>query len=72
MDANQGNGAGPGTRSADGRTLRKVAGIALLAAVYGLAAFFSLRLALIEENITPLWPPTGIAVAALLPFGTRW
>ena len=47
-------------------------GFALLAGVYGLAAFFSLRLALVEENITPLWPPTGIAVAVLLLFGTRW
>ena len=72
VDANQDNGARAGARSDGARTLRTVAGIVLFAGVYGLAAFFSLRLALIEENITPLWPPTGIAVAALLLFGTRW
>ena len=43
----------------------------VLGAVYGVTAFLSLRLALVEDNVTPLWPPTGIAVAALLLFGTR-
>jgi integral membrane sensor domain MASE1/anti-sigma regulatory factor (Ser/Thr protein kinase) len=71
-DANGGNGTTDDVRSDHRRRLTSVAGIVLLAAVYGLAAFFSLRLALIEENITPLWPPTGIAVTALLLFGTRW
>ena len=45
--------------------------MAALAAVYGLTGFLSLRLALVEDNVTPLWPPTGIAVVALLLFGTR-
>ena len=44
---------------------------AVLAAVYALTAVLSLRLALVNQNITPLWPPTGIAVVALLLFGTR-
>jgi PAS domain S-box-containing protein len=42
-----------------------------LGAVYSLTGFLSLRLALVDENVTPLWPPTGIAVAAILLFGTR-
>jgi serine phosphatase RsbU (regulator of sigma subunit)/integral membrane sensor domain MASE1/anti-sigma regulatory factor (Ser/Thr protein kinase) len=40
--------------------------VLLAAAAYYLAAKFSLRLALIESNVTPLWPPTGIAVVAFL------
>jgi PAS domain S-box-containing protein len=42
-----------------------------LGGVYGLTGFLSLRLALVDENVTPLWPPTGIAVVAILLFGTR-
>ena len=33
-----------------------------LGIAYYLAAQLSLRLALVGENITPLWPPTGIAL----------
>jgi PAS domain S-box-containing protein len=43
----------------------------LVGAAYYLAARLSLRMALIEENVTPLWPPTGIAVVAFLVFGRR-
>lgn len=43
---------------------------ALLVAVgYYLGARLGLGLSLVEENVTPLWPPTGIAVAAFLLFG---
>ncbi len=38
----------------------------LVAAAYYLAARLSLRLALIQQNVTPLWPPTGIALVAFL------
>ncbi|HJS27115.1 MAG TPA: SpoIIE family protein phosphatase [Actinomycetota bacterium] len=72
VEANEREPAADEMRSDDGRRLRVVAGCALLAGVYAAAAFFSLRLAIVEENVTPLWPPTGIAVAALLLFGTRW
>ncbi|MGH2526266.1 MAG: MASE1 domain-containing protein, partial [Actinomycetota bacterium] len=44
---------------------------AVVGAAYWLAAELSLQLALIERNITPLWPPSGIAVVALLLFGRR-
>jgi len=38
----------------------------LVGAVYYAAAHFSLHLALVEKNVTPLWPPTGIALAAFV------
>src|SRR5205823_1727996 len=45
----------------------RVAGEAVLVGVvYYVAAHFSLRLSLIHRNVTPLWPPSGIAVAAFL------
>jgi PAS domain S-box-containing protein len=40
-------------------------------AAYYLAARLGLQLALIEKNVTPLWPPTGIAVVAFLLLGRR-
>jgi PAS domain S-box-containing protein len=43
----------------------------LLGLVYYVAALLSLRIALIEENVTPLWPPTGIALVAFLTLGRR-
>lgn len=50
---------------------RDVVVMAGLGALYGLTAFLSLRLALVDQNVTPLWPPTGIAVVAFLLLGTR-
>jgi PAS domain S-box-containing protein len=43
----------------------------LLGIAYYVAAQLSLRLALVEENITPLWPPTGIALVGFLLHGRR-
>ena len=43
----------------------------LLAAVYYVSAQLSLRLSLVDNNVTPFWPPTGIAVVALFLFGRR-
>jgi integral membrane sensor domain MASE1 len=40
----------------------------LLGGVYYVVGWLSLRIALIEENVTPLWPPTGIALVAFLTF----
>jgi PAS domain S-box-containing protein len=45
--------------------------VVLVGGAYYVAAVLGLRLALIERNVTPLWPPTGIAVVALLIFGWR-
>ncbi|TMB52628.1 MAG: hypothetical protein E6J56_15770, partial [Deltaproteobacteria bacterium] len=41
------------------------------AAVYVVAANLGLRLALVADQVTLVWPPTGIALAALLVLGNR-
>lgn len=50
---------------------RLVAAILGLAAVYILAGKLGLTLALVNSSATAVWPPTGIAIAALLLFGRR-
>jgi PAS domain S-box-containing protein len=50
---------------------RYMSKVILVGGAYYVAAILGLRLALIEKNVTPLWPPTGIAVVALLIFGWR-
>ncbi len=42
-----------------------------LGVVYYVAARLSLHLALVEDNVTPLWPPTGIALVGFLLYGRR-
>jgi PAS domain S-box-containing protein len=46
-----------------------LAGIVTLS--YFLAAELGLSLASVHTNVSPVWPPTGIAIAALLIFGRR-
>jgi signal transduction histidine kinase len=43
--------------------------IILLAIIYHLAARIGLRMAYVQANTSPVWPPTGISLAALLLFG---
>src|SRR5688572_10600467 len=45
--------------------------VALLAAVYFGAAKLGLTMGYVAEQVTAVWPPTGIALAALLFFGYR-
>jgi len=45
--------------------------LALVALAYWLAARLSLNLALVHGQVTPLWPPTGIALVAFLLLGRR-
>jgi anti-anti-sigma factor len=45
--------------------------LVVVALCYGIAAFLSLQFALVGEVVTPIWPPTGIAVVALLLLGRR-
>ena len=40
-------------------------------AVYFAAAELGLSLASVHTNVSPVWPPSGIAIAALLIFGVR-
>jgi len=42
-----------------------------LAVVYFAAAELGLSLASLHSNVTPVWPPAGIAIASLLIFGPR-
>lgn len=44
---------------------------AVLAAVYFIAGRFGLTLAFLQESATAVWPPTGLALAAILLFGWR-
>ncbi len=50
---------------------RDPAGLVLVAVAYYVGARVGLSLSLVEHNITPLWPPTGIALAAFLLVGRR-
>src|SRR5262245_37056900 len=45
--------------------------VGFLAAVYFGAAKLGLTMAFVAEQVTAVWPPTGIALAALLLFGYR-
>jgi len=45
--------------------------VAILATVYIGAAKLGLTMAFVAEQVTAVWPPTGIALAALLFFGYR-
>jgi PAS domain S-box-containing protein len=45
---------------------------ALLFAAYFVIAILGLRFATIGESISPVWPPTGFAIAALLLLGWRY
>jgi PAS domain S-box-containing protein len=47
------------------------AAVALLATLYLAAAALGLRFAFAGANVSPLWPPTGLAIAALVLYGPR-
>ena len=40
-----------------------------VAVLYVLSAKLGLQLAVVQSNVTAVWPPSGIALAALLIFG---
>jgi signal transduction histidine kinase len=46
-------------------------GSALLAGVYFAVGKLGLQLAFVHPSVTPVWPPTGISMAALILFGPR-
>src|SRR5215216_463507 len=54
------------------RSLIPRVGLSLIVAVlYFAGAELGLSLASLHSNVTPVWPPTGIAIASLLIFGVR-
>jgi diguanylate cyclase (GGDEF)-like protein len=52
-------------------TTRRLATIAALAVIYFVAAKLGLRLAFVNASATAVWPPTGIAIAAVLLLGNE-
>lgn len=53
------------------RFARDLIGFASLSLVYILSGKLGLRLAFVNASATAVWPPTGIALAALLLLGYR-
>ena len=53
------------------RSWRYLGLIGLVSLTYFFAAELGLILASVHTNVSPVWPPTGIAIAALLMFGRR-
>ena len=53
------------------KRLRTASNAVILAAVYFVAGKLSLKLAFLHASASPVWPPAGIALAALLLFGMR-
>ena len=51
--------------------LRRVALLVGIAAVYYSAAKLGLQFAYVDRNVTTVWPPTGIALAAFVLYGYR-
>jgi PAS domain S-box-containing protein len=45
--------------------------VLIIAVIYFAAAELGLSLASVHSNVTPVWPPTGIAIASLIIFGAR-
>ncbi|MBP1151562.1 MULTISPECIES: EAL domain-containing protein [unclassified Methylocaldum] len=46
--------------------------LVIFAASYFLTAKSALLLATVHVKVTPIWPPTGLALAVCLAFGRRW
>ena len=55
----------------DGNRFRYGLALALTVIVYFVAGKFGLSLASVHTNVSPVWPPTGLALAAVLLFGVR-
>ena len=47
-------------------------GVILFGIIYHLAARLGLLMANVQPNTSPVWPPTGIAIAVLLLFGLKY
>ena len=66
----QGPSASGSTEGRDGQPRRWVA-VALTFAAYLAAVQVGLELATVHANVSPIWPATGVALAAMLHFGPR-
>ena len=54
------------------RAMAWIGRILLLAGIYFLAGELGLSLAFFHSSVSPVWPPTGLAIAALLILGMRY
>ncbi|MGO4599119.1 MASE1 domain-containing protein [Terrabacter sp. 2RAF25] len=52
--------------------IRRLVVLATIGVAYYYGGRLGLQLSLVGNDVTPLWPPTGIAVAALLVFGRSY
>jgi integral membrane sensor domain MASE1 len=57
--------------SGGARSLSTALQIVLVAGAYYLAAMIGLQLGLVRGQVTPLWPPTGVALVGLLLLGRK-
>ena len=64
-------GVGPDPQDRNANVLTTLLQLAVVALAYWFAARASLGLALVHGQVTPIWPPTGIALVAMLIFGRR-
>jgi signal transduction histidine kinase len=64
-------GVGPEPRDRNASALIALMQLAVVALAYWFAARVSLELALVHGQVTPIWPPTGIALVAMLILGRR-
>ncbi len=53
------------------RKIPTLPAIGVLTLIYFVAGYLSLKLAIVNPSASPVWPPAGIALAALLVFGYR-
>src|SRR5882672_9956202 len=53
------------------RSVRTLAAVLALAAIYFCSGKFGLSLAFLNPSASAVWPPTGLALAALLLYGYR-
>jgi signal transduction histidine kinase len=64
-------GVGPALQDRNASALIALLQLAVVALAYWFAARVSLELALVHGQVTPIWPPTGIALVAMLILGRR-
>jgi protein-S-isoprenylcysteine O-methyltransferase Ste14 len=53
------------------KSLRYWAQVLVIAVVYLVAAKVGLSFASLNQNVSPVWPPSGVAIAAVVLFGMR-
>ena len=61
----------PKTQTPADSTVMQIALVLGIAVVYFVAAAIGLSFAFIHSNVSPVWPPTGVAIAAILLYGRR-